>query len=355
MQGGFSFCGVDIGRLGLEYVPSIEDTYVYAGSSYDVSEETFEAHHGGYFYGTTVQPKIFRLRCMFQEKHINHGFLSAVESFFHRGKTGKLIFSQNPWLWYSATVVGIDMTSMVTYMNGFITITLKSYYPFGRCDYLCLPDNQTLSRSISENTALLSKDMTPSAAIGSLDGSVDLLLYNGGSEFAPCAIELAGNAGECIIITNQTTGQRSKFILFTESDTTDAGKTIISDALNGKTILAGNGEKEIKFLYHDEGFLELAPSFPIKRDIIVSWKNDSNIVSSFYAFDNSMIGKHIYLNGEWRKIIDVDDASTLTIEKAMTSSGSYVATVAQMNEIHIELGANASITTLNFIYYPTFK
>ena len=32
MNGGFRFCGTDISVLGLEYVPDMKDTYVYAGT-----------------------------------------------------------------------------------------------------------------------------------------------------------------------------------------------------------------------------------------------------------------------------------------------------------------------------------
>ena len=107
MQGGFSFCGVDIAKFGLEYVPPLDQTYVFGGAPYEVHQETFDAHHGGYFYGTTVQPKDFTLKCLYQDLHIAHGSLTAIENFFRRGKTGRLVFAQRDWLWYTATVVGI--------------------------------------------------------------------------------------------------------------------------------------------------------------------------------------------------------------------------------------------------------
>ena len=106
MQGGFSFCGTDIAELGLEYVPDNANTYVWAGSTYKVHEQAFDGHDGGYFYGTTTAAKPFTLRCIYQETHINEGILTKVESFFRKGKSGRLVFKNRPWVYYVATVTG---------------------------------------------------------------------------------------------------------------------------------------------------------------------------------------------------------------------------------------------------------
>lgn len=355
MQGGFSFCGVDIGRLGLEYVPTIEDAYIYSGSTYSLSEEAFEGHHGGYFFGTTVEPKIFSLRCMFQEKNINHGLLSTIESFFRRGRTGKLIFEKNDWLWYSATVVEIDTSSLINYMNGFVTITLKAYYPFGRCDSVYLTDGLEFNRSIIENTGLLNQEMTPANQFGVISENTSFLLYNGGNEYAACAIELAGSAGSGVTIVNHTTGQKARFVCFSRDDTTDAGKTIISDALNGKTVLTNGKDAELKFIYHDSGFIELAPSFPIERSVLVNWKSNSDRVTGLDVFDLNMIGKFIYICGKWRKIISVIDSGTIQINDTVSKTGTGITSIVTMNEMSVELGADAALTTLNFRYSTTFK
>lgn len=122
MQGGFSFCGTDIADLGLEYVPDNANTYVFAGSDYKVNEQVFDGHHGGYFYGSTVQPKVFTLRCIYEETHINDGILTRVENFFRRGRSGRLVFKKRPWVYYVATVTGLDTSSITNYLNGIVTI-----------------------------------------------------------------------------------------------------------------------------------------------------------------------------------------------------------------------------------------
>jgi hypothetical protein len=89
MQGGFTFCGTDIHTLGLEYAPDNAHTYVYSKSPAKVHELDYDAHDGGYFYGTSTAPKVFSLRCYFEEKHINEGVLTRIEQFFTPGRTGK--------------------------------------------------------------------------------------------------------------------------------------------------------------------------------------------------------------------------------------------------------------------------
>ena len=73
ITGGFSFCGTNIGTFGLEYVPSLQDMYVYRQGQYAVDEDTFTAHHGGYMYGTQVKPKDFTLQCFYENRDINSG------------------------------------------------------------------------------------------------------------------------------------------------------------------------------------------------------------------------------------------------------------------------------------------
>ena len=132
MIGGFSFCGVDIDTLGLEYAPDNSNTYVYKPSLWNMDEDSFESHDGGYFYGTSVRPKDFSLRCIYQDTHVGHGGMTKLFHLFSRGKTGRLIFQKRPWCWYTATVVSVDISQMRNYMNGIVTINLRAYYPFAR-------------------------------------------------------------------------------------------------------------------------------------------------------------------------------------------------------------------------------
>lgn len=355
MQGGFSFCGVDIAKFGLEYVPPLDQTYVFGSAPYEVHQETFDAHHGGYFYGTTVQPKDFTLKCYYQDLHIAHGSLTAIENFFRRGRTGRLVFEQRDWLWYTATVVGVDLNDLRNYRNGFVTISLRAYYPFARHNHLYLGDENMMDNYIAANTGLLTEESTPPASLGAIEENKTFLLYNGGSERASAAIALAGEAAEGITITNHTTGQTAKFVAFTKDVTTNAGKYIVSDALNGKTVLTDGTTAERGFLYHDHGFIELEPSFPIERDIYVSYVSGENTLSVIGSeLSIEVIGRHINIKGSWHKIINIEE-NVITIDSSVDSDGFEYTSIVTMNEMSVELSQGASLTKLDFIYKPTFQ
>ena len=356
MQGGFSFCGVDIAKFGLEYVPPLDQTYVFAGSEYNVHQETFDAHHGGYFYGTTVRPKDFILKCFYQDLHIAHGALASIEGFFRRGRTGKLVFDRRDWVWYTATVVGIDFSDLRNYQNGFVTITLRAYYPFARHDYISLCDHNMVSNHIAANSGLLSEDETPPTQFQNITQDMNFKLYNGGSERASVAIALAGNAGEDgIMITNHTTGQTAKFVVFDKAKTTNANKYIVCDGLNGKTVLTDGIQSERAFLYHDHGFIELAPSYPVYRDVYITYNEGSNMVTvTGTTLCDDIVGRYIMLNNAWHKIIDSFD-SILTLDYTAPNSGATFTDIVIMNDLSVTLTAGAELTKLEFIYKPTFQ
>lgn len=356
MQGGFSFCGVDIAKLGLEYVPTLDQTYVFSGSAYEVHQEVFDAHHGGYYYGATVQPKDFTLKCLYQDQKVIQGNLSVIENVFRRGRTGRLIFQQREWLWYAATVVNVDLMDLRNYQNGFVTITLRAYYPFARHDHLYIDDNNMFDKYIELNTGLLSSAETPTTSIGPITENTDFLLYNGGSERAGVAIAIAGEAGEDgVTITNHTTGHTAKFVAFTKALTSGAGKYIVSDAINGKTVLTDGTQSERSFIYHDHGFIELAPSFPIERNVYVSCKAGSNQISVIgdLLLDN-VVGRHIMIDGAWSKIIGLTE-NTLTVDRTISADDACYTNIVTMNEISVTLSAGAELTKFDVVYKPTFQ
>lgn len=274
--GGFSFCGVDIQELGLEYVPENQNTYVYRPSKYNVHEEAFDSHDGGYFYGTSLKPKDFVLRCIFQDTHINKGFLTRVFDFFRRGRTGKLVFSRRPWLWYDATVVSIDDSGLSNYKNGIIRITMRAYYPFGRTDKNGIYKATSLSDRETDpdfddliaNTGMLvntfwdlEKDYAESAPITE---EKTITLYNPGTERAPVMIEMQGTVGDHgVYIINPRTKQKCKVVGLS----LQSNEKLVIDSLSGKVLVTDGNNVKYGFLYHDENYLELEPDYPVTRDL----------------------------------------------------------------------------------------
>ena len=370
MKGGFSFCGVDIADIGLEYAPENKDTYVYAPAMAEVHEETFDGHDGGYAYGAYKQPKEFILRCFYQDEHIAKGVMAKAFDLFRVGRKGMLIFKRRPWCYYYATVTNIDKSEMYSYLNGLFVVTLKAYYPYARG----LEINNKLftnlitdpyHNEIMENTALLDYEgmLPPTTFNAAPDGTV--LLFNPGTERAKVSLIISGQVGnetdDGVKIVNETTQQSCRYVAFNTSE----NDYIYTDGINGKTVLDHNGEKELAFLYHDYGFIELEPSFPSIRNLYASYTNNTvNIANALYDEPDESkwyIDKYIFLGeksdentmtGNWRKIVSVPDKHTIIVQ-GNTGSGSHRTTVALMNEITVT-PQNTEISKLSFIYKPTF-
>ena len=420
MQGGFTFCGVDVAKYGLTYAPEIANTFVFGNSTMSPNDEKFASHDGGVYYGTSVDPKDFSLRCFFEEKHINKGILDSIHNFFYPGRTGRLVFQERDWCWYTATVVNIDASDLTNYMNGVITINFRAYYPYARTDIFYSQaqaasgndssvtidtstvetDTSNLSGTdswlvydapsaeediaymdigedvnkytdingnviesndpyINSKAVFMSSDSTPPSSFTNITETKKLILYNAGNTKAAVAIKLSGEAGtEGVTIKNLTTNQEAKFVAFTRNSTTSANKFILSDGLNGKTTLTDGSTSIMQFLYHDHGFIDLAPSYQVMHGITWTYKKNSNTVSSDTDLDETCIGKYIYVDSEWHKILAIPSSRTAEIavsNKAISANGSCKADVITMNEIEIEIEDNTELDTIQFIYKHTFR
>lgn len=355
MKGGFSFCGVDIASLGIEYAPELEDTYVYKPAEAEVHEETFDGHHGGYFYGATIKPKEFNLRVFFEE-NIDRGLMAKVYNLFKIGRTGRLVFQRRPWCYYNATVTAVDDSNLLSYLSGTIKITMKCAYPFGRSDMNSARDLVVLRTDNDyfkaiENTAFLEKiETVPPVEFESLTEPKDIVLVNPGTRRSPVCIVVSGDVGEGVEITNRTTGQSCLIIGLTKDITTNAGKSLYVDGMNGKVVLSGNNKSEAAFLYHDKGFIELESSFPAIRHIFVNHGRYS--VSTIIKFEDNVEGKHMFIDNRWVKILKQTDTNHMTIDTSV-SEGTSNTIILGMNEVHIEPLSTMDIS-LKFIYKPTF-
>lgn len=393
MTGGFTFDGIDIADLGLEYVPDNQNTYVYKPSQWNMNEESFDAHDGGYFYGTTVKPKDFTLRCIYEDSHVNSGGMTRLFHAFKRGRTGRLIFAKRPWCWYVTTVVSVDISQMTNYMNGVVTINMRAYYPFARTDKtyitdadattLIEPGGPTYEEDLMANTAMLKGiewDLQGNFAQTPItqETAKPLLLYNPGTENAPCAIEIAGNVGGGITIANRTTGQKCEVVGLN----TSGSDYIIIDALSGKVL---NQSGEYAFLYHDNGFIDLESGYPLSKKVHVTatvpQSQTTNVLTlSEPLGGQELVGKYInmFIAGSsavlgiailglmnlgntgqgmlfQQRITSVsEDGLTLTVADNLSTSVSTDAQVVSFNEIIITPKDTMNITKLIFRYRPTF-
>lgn len=366
VKGGFSFCGVDIGTIGLQYAPELKNTYIYKDTNYSVSEQKFEGHDGGYFYGMTAVPKDFVLRCYYEDDHVLNGIISKINYYFKKGKTGKLIFAKRPWCWYNATVIDVNIDNMLNYRNGLVTIQMRAYYPFARTNITSITSYDPpfkVKKDMFLNSGIFMTDAenptTEMVSSTPITNTLNCILYNAGTERAKVAIEIAGNVGSGVTITNKTTGQTCKFVAITDNVTTSQNKYIVADGLNGKTILtnAANNNPQLAFLYHDEGFIDLEPAFPIIRNLDITCASNSNIVTMDRFLTEDVVGKYIYINATWIPVVaqSYTGTPTLTLQSAAGITGTYKTNIVKMNDIEIKAASTMSLTRLNFKYLPTFS
>lgn len=378
MFGGFTFDGVDIDKLDLEYAPDNANTYVYKGTSRLISEQKFEGHDGGYYYGETAQPKDFVLRCFYTGKVVTEGLMTRIYQTFRIGKSGKLIFRRRPWCWYIATVINVDCTQLLNRANGLVTITMRAYYPYARTDMFAIPDFTDWEIDIKLNSGLLmditkipyyayenGKHTISLVQSGYINEEKNFLLYNPGTEKAKVAIEIAGDVGNGVVIENKTTGQKCKFVGMSKALTTNVGRYIVADSLNSKVVLTGgNVSTQLAFLYHDAGFIDLAPGYPIVRDVEINTKTTDYKINSKTIIDQDIVGKYIWTgtpsnntnNFEpWRKITKYDDETlVIEIDNVAGINQNITTDIVGMNELVIYPVSTMSITKLNFVYLPTF-
>lgn len=368
MKGGFSYKDLDIADLGLNYAPEMEDTYAYRPAQSNIHEESFDGHHGGYFYGATRQPKEFTLRCFFEEERIDRGIMAKIYSVFKVGSSGKLVFQRRPWCYYHVVITEVT-EDFTNYLNGLVTIKAKAYYPFARSDVWYSTRTDKEYADIMSNTAVVERRtmLLPTEVDCSEDITepTTIFLMNPGTEPAAVGIEIAGDAPSGVYITNKTNGEQCKFVGLTKAATTEEGQYLYSDPINGRTVMKGGTETKVCFLYHDYGFLSLEPAFPAMRDLYVQYNNSNTVTVTNMLYDFAeetaadatvyFADKHIYLNGEWIQIARVVDEHTLELKKRIEANGTERTMAAQLNEIYIAPVADMALTRLKFIYKPTYS
>ena len=352
MHGGFTFCGVDIADLGIEYAPEIEHTYVYKPAETQIHEETFDGHDGGYYYGAWKNPKEFKLRCVFEER-IDRGLLAKVYALFKVGKSGKLVFQRRPWCYYYATVSEpIDDSELKTYLSGTFVITMKAYYPFARCDQFFNLRTDPYHYEIMENTALFDHDgMIPETDFTDLSMETPVLLANPGTEPAALSIEIAGDTGAGVVIENKTNGTSCAFTPMTRAGTTDIGAYVRVNGISGKTTLIRDLNQQSALIYHSQGFITLEPAFPCIREIYAE-SSGTTITMTNRVFED-VIGKFILIDGAWYKISGQEDFNKLIVQNTLPDWRGQT-TIMSMNELVVRPLDTMYLSTLKFDYKPTF-
>ena len=361
VRGGFTFCGIDIADLGLEYAPEGDDLYMFRPAATKVHEESYDGHHGGYYYGATVQPKEFTLRCFFEHRNMFRGLMSRVYEAFRRGRSGKLIFQDRPWMYYVATVSDdIRTPEMPNAMGGVIEISMKAYFPFARSEIMyCDRSNLWYDDIMLNSSVVTSEAMVPATELTNLSGSMTLaepLLLNPGTEASPVTIDIAGDVGDGLTITNLTNGQRMTVVGLTQEITGENGFLRVNARSGQVSLHTFNGQTENiepGYLYHKNGFIWLNPAMVARRNVYTVYE-DSQEIALTYPMEQDYTGEYIYINGVWREIIEQPDPMKLKLKYRTGVTGSDNTVILPMNKINIYAESEATIAKLKFNYMPTY-
>lgn len=381
---GFSFAGIHCDDMQCELGNNDKSMHSFM-ENFTVISENLEGYDGGYYAGENIKEKDFNIKLFIEE--VGDDVLARIGHWMRRGAYGKLIFDHAPYKYYNVRVSApMDVSGIYTKFNlarqmfvysGVIEVKLTAYTPYA---YLldevrnAYPNVGDMLNTLNASSAMMAESERPANYLASNEGTI--LAANLGNAIAKPNILLSGVFPAGTVIRNETTGQQMTI----KDDGTEECSYVIS-ATTGLTerILDEEQNSRVPADTVKRGsFITLVPAFPapeIKYEIA-----DGGLISKQATPD--MVGKHVFINGEWLKITAVA-GSAITLEKAVasimvaladegvalcgeavcgeticgvasTSTDKSVAKVIQMNEITVEAGNGDTITKVTFDYRDTF-
>lgn len=365
MAHDFSFCGINIGQYGVHYAPETPSWHIW-GSAFETIEKTVDSQHGGQWYGYVIRPKQFALRCYFEE--ITEYQLAVILGMFAEGKFGELVFDERPWLAYEARVTRPYEINKYPTVNrnysGTIMLYLTAYYPFATTNIQTLDDAVTQypdkEGAIKATTGLMAADTlateTPATTAAPYTIARTILRINAGDAIADTIIRIAGNVGNGVTLYNQATKQYCFIHDLTETETTSSNRWLELNSRTGECYITDGANRFSGYKYHDRGFIQLAPSAPMKRDVTVSI-NGTSLTSTEDIFMPDDIGKTIWVPSAsmMSYISDVSGPRSASLALPASTAVTAPVNIAMLNNIHITPKTDMSLTKFELIHKHTFK
>lgn len=256
---GFTFRGKNITEFGLWYAPSASDIGTFNGNL-RIEEETPDAMDGGIWFDATVEPRVFKLSCYYED--VPDSALFDILRWFDRRQEGELIFGDRPYAIYTARPTAEikftdyprqGQTTKGILHSGTCTIELTAYDPFARVAVPYIPaavgdDAQSAAEStVGKELMVLPEEKMPTAPTLA---STEFLMYNPGTEYAHTVLKVSGNGNP--VFTNVTTGQVCRITGMTDANTTNQGKVLKLDSETGRCELLGS-ENSSAYTYSSVG------------------------------------------------------------------------------------------------------
>ena len=124
--------------------------------------------------------------------------------------------------------------------------------------------------------------------------------------------------------------------------------------MNGRTILTNGTTSVDGSLYHDYGFIDLEPNYPVVPS--ATYTASGNTATSASVLPADVIGCRLFLDGAWRNIVAFNNTkhTSCLFTPAVTTAGDYNSPIVTANKIVVTPDNSMTLTKLNFIYQPTF-
>ena len=121
-----------------------------------------------------------------------------------------------------------------------------------------------------------------------------------------------------------------------------------------QTTCRGAAGSEVAYEYHDDGYISLEPGEPEKEAFEVIYAANGSVVSDS-RFDESMVGKYIWIAGDWHEIIHVSNSDEAVTRWNPGEGGTGNAIVAMLNRITVVLDEGSELSKLEIEYQPKVR
>ena len=339
---GFTYNGKHTDDLKVKYIPdAIERGDFYADFETIHIERSWFA--GGEYFKSRVKTRVFELSCYYEQ--ITREDREAILRWLDRRTSGELIFDERPYASYRVHPTKkiefkdyLQRINDIDLFSGTFTITFSAFYPFAKLLY---ETSDALESNYICETNLLPRSMMPPVVAVN---DTEFLVYNPGTEIGHSVIQFAGSTGSNdFVIRNVTTGDVC--VIRRGLNTADDVHYELNSKL-GRAEDVERGYRTLNFVFHDEGYITFAPCEVVIRDAVVETTSGKREVVSDGLFDESLIGKYIYLDSGWRYIGDVLDENTLTTNINAASTGTFITSIVTMNRLTVTKASDAFVETL---------
>ena len=107
--------------------------------------------------------------------------------------------------------------------------------------------------------------------------------------------------------------------------------------------------------YHNDGYIRLAPCIPYDRNVIVrTTEGSANIVVQGCTLTPDYVGRYIYLEGEWLRILTVRDENNCVVSWSIPTDNIVTTMITCMNTVSIS-GTDMELSELTIEYIPRIR